>query len=259
VRLREFLIGMSLMFFALITTQAKASAVPPAFIDRPEIEEDLRRDSEPAVSAPLPAPVLVTKDKVLASAYYNTLAILSTNNRCSDFFGGPAISTEVFNRLVGQVRKDYDSASIAMRMSGSTTDVRNAQTNAHYRLFERVSINANGPFYRRAITRADRTVSGIGSFQPNTQEVRVLILLHELGHVMKGTDGKWLLPDDGKNEELSRNNSRKIEEVCGDQIKGLGNGEALRNLARRNQANEELALDSSNPEQSPIERIRKQN
>lgn len=87
----------------------------------------------------------------------------------------------------------------------------------------------------------------------------MLILLHELGHVMKGKDGKLLLPDDGKSEELSRNNSRKIEEVCGDQIKGLGDGEVLRNLARRNQQDEELALDSSNPEQSPIERVGKQN
>jgi hypothetical protein len=72
--------------------------------------------------------------------------------------------------------------------------------------------------------------------------------------MMKGPDGNWLLPDDGGNEELSRNNSFKIEKVCGEQITRVGSGEALKNLAMRNQADEKLALDSVHSEQSPIER-----
>jgi hypothetical protein len=38
---------------------------------------------------------------------------------------------------------------------------------------------------------------------------------------MKGDDGNWLLPDDGKAIGVSQENSRKIEDVCGEQIKRL--------------------------------------
>lgn len=47
------------------------------------------------------------------------------------------------------------------------------------------------------------------------------MLLHELGHLVKGPEGNWLLPDDGNDVEASSNNSKKIEDVCGDQIKEL--------------------------------------
>jgi len=201
-----------------------------------------------------PAPALIAEDEVLESVYYNTLAILSTSNSCSDFFGGPTASMEVFSRLMGQVRKEFLSPSIAMRMQGETINAEDLRTNTRYRLFSKISINANGPFYRKTNFRSERTIFGVGSFAPNTREVRVLILLHELGHLMKGPDGTWLLPDDGSKEELSRDNSRKIEKVCRDQISSLGNGEALRNLALRSQPDEKLALDSNNSEQSPLER-----
>ncbi|MGI8733221.1 MAG: hypothetical protein ACR2LM_07955 [Pyrinomonadaceae bacterium] len=243
MRLRDFLIAATMMSFALTTVLAKPS---PALIRSPDSEYHSRA-GDAVGSVPLPPPVLISRDKVLESAYYNTLAILSRSNRCSDFFGSPTASMDVFNRFVSQVRKDYISSSIAMRMHGPTISGQDARTSTRYRLFSKVSINANGPFYKRGDSRSERTVLGIGNFRPNTHEVRVLILLHELGHLMKGQDGKWLLPDDGRNERLSLANSRKIEEVCGEQIKGLGDGDALRNLARWNQPDEELALDGNNP------------
>jgi hypothetical protein len=178
---------------------------------------------------------------VLGSAYYDTLSILSTNNACSDFFGGSAASVDVFNRFIGKVRKDYFSASIGMRMTGSTTNMFNATTKIQYRLFERVLLNANGVFYRRRTSNVDPDLLGVGSFKPNTKEVRVLILLHELGHVMKGQDGNWLLPDDGQDEDLSRRNSRKIEEVCGDEIKKLSKAKPV-NLAAHKQPADSIGL-----------------
>jgi len=87
-------------------------------------------------------------------------------------------------------------------------------------------LNTNGPFYRKRLSQAEPTMPRIGTFEPNTREIRVLIFLHELGHVIKGEDGKWLLPDDGKSDDLSRQNSQKIEDVCGEQIKGPRNGSA---------------------------------
>lgn len=255
MRLRDFLKAATLMSLSLITSLA--SSLPPALIGRTEFEDDLCKVREPVSEPPrstLPVPPeLISKDKVLESVYYNTLSILSTNNRCSDFFGGPAASMEVFSLLMGQVRKDTLSSTVAMRMHGHTVIAANARIPVRYRLFTKVSINMNGPFFRRKNFNSERSVFGVGSFAPNTREVRVLILLHELGHLIEGQDGKWLLEDDGGNEEASRNNSFKIEEVCGNQINGLRDGEAERILAMRSQSREKLALDSNSP-QSPIER-----
>lgn len=98
-------------------------------------------------------------------------------------------------------------------MSGETTSVTNAQTKKEYRLFEHVSINGNGPFYRKQFSLMEPPIHGIGSFEANTKEARVLMFLHELGHLIKGEDGNWLLPDDGRSVEISWNNSKKIEDV----------------------------------------------
>lgn len=248
MRLRDCLIAATLMSLTLITTLARP--LPP----RTECADGSLKPSAPARMAVPPPPELIAADGVLKSVYYNTLAILSTSNTCSDFFGGPRASMEVFGRLMGQVRKEVLSPSIAMRMHGETTNAENVLTNTRYRLFSKVSINSNGPFFRKSNFRSEGTILGVGSFGPNTREVRVLILLHELGHLMKGPDGNWLLPDDGGKEELSRDNSRKIEKVCGYQISSLGNGEAPRNLALRSQPDEKLALDSNDSQQSPLDR-----
>ena len=253
MRLRYFLIATTLMSLELITTSAKP--LPPALIDRPGFGDDYPRISEPRKSVMLPMPPpSISEDKVLELVYYNAIAILSTRNRCSDFFGGSAASMEVFTQLVGRVRKEYYAPSVAMRMHGDTVNAEDARTQARYRLFTKVSINSNGPFYRSRKFNSEPTVYGVGTFAPNTREVRILILLHELGHLMRGQDGGWLLPDDGGNEQQSRSNSLKIEKVCGDQIKSIDEKEALRNLAMRNQPEQKLALGSNNAEQSPIER-----
>ena len=256
--LRDLSTGIVIMSLTLITTVAKPL---PALIDRNECVNNPLRVSKPARAALLPAPpAVIFKDQVLASVYYDALAILSTNNRCSEFFGNKAASMNVFYRFVSQVRKDYAASSLVMRMRGPTISGTDASTNVRYRLFSKVSINANGPFYRNGTSRSERTIQGIGSFAPNTREVRVLVLLHELGHLIQGQDGEWLLPDDGGDEELSRRNSSRVEEACGEQIKGLGDPEVMRNLAMKNHHAEELALDSNNPtipNPSPIEILQK--
>jgi hypothetical protein len=210
------------MSIALVTTKAGAAT---ALGDecRPDFAIDARslvaaRTSEPP---PSPPPPLITQDKILGSAYFDTLSILKSNNPCSDFFGGPAV-VDVFSELVSRIRKDVFAVGIAMRMSGAVTTVHDARTKTNYRLFEKVSLNSRGPFYRKKAAHWEPTMPKVGTFEPDTKEARVLILLHELGHVMKGSDGHWLLPNDGKSEELSRANSYKIENVCEDEIRSLG-------------------------------------
>lgn len=231
MRLREFLFGTALMSIALVTTRASA---PTILVDdcRPDFADDARNVVEPT-SVPVPsAPSpLISQDKVLGSAYYDAVSILGSNNPCSDFFGGPD-SVEVFNELVSRIRKDELSVGIGMRMSGPTTNVYNARTKKNYRIFDKVALNSRGPFYRKNAALWEPSVPMVGSFKPSTKEVRALILLHELGHVMKGSDGHWLLPDDGKDEGLSRANSQRIEAVCQDEINSLSKAPAMKDLGK---------------------------
>lgn len=220
MKLRELLIGTAMIFLTFISVNA--------------------------TTPPLPSP-LITEDKILGSAYYDTLSILSTPNQCSEFFGGASISVEIFNSLIANVRKEYLSSRIGIRMSGSTINVSNAVTNSRYRLFAKVSINSNGPFYRSKVTNAQAFVPGIGSFQANSKEGRVLMFLHELGHIIKGQSGDWLLEDDGRNDALSKNNTRKIEDVCGKQIKNLGKGDNAMNAALGKHTDEKRAEASTKP------------
>jgi hypothetical protein len=245
VRLREFLVGTALMSLALVTVRAfpvnQSSREPWR-----DSGDDSKGTSGPGknVAVPVTPSPLIQKDKVLGSAYYDTLSILNVTSPCSDFFGGPSAAVEVFNSLMGRITRTYLSISIGIRMSGPLTSVTNSQTKTAYRLFDEVSINVNGPFYRRKFNNADRTIHGIGSFLPNSREVRVLMFLHELGHLIKGPDGKWLLPDDGNNEDLSRANSQKIEDICGEQIRRLSRIDTL-NLAKLKKPKETLALGST--------------
>ena len=233
MRLREFLICIALMTALLTTSNAAPSRV---FNDAPGYDygDYVPDPTEPNTSMPLPvAPSpLISEDRVLGSAYYDTLNILSTTNKCSDFFGGPAAAVYVFNELIGKVEKDHFSERVAMRMSGHLTNVLDNNSKVRFRMFEKVSINAKGPFYRKRFSNWHPSLPRIGTFEPNTKEVRVLIFLHELAHLLKGDDGHWLLPNDGDNEDLSKLNSRKIEDVCGDQIKGPAKAEAAAKLRR---------------------------
>jgi len=190
-------------------------------------------ERQPTVVIPEPT-ALVSKDSALATAYYDTMGILRANNRCSMFFGGAEASVHVFSNFMEGIRKEYLPSAVGLKMSGDYINVLNAQTNLKFRLFERASLNSGGPFYQQHGAMVGKTIPGIGSFRPNSREARVLMLLHELGHLMKGTDQNWLLPDDGDNMEDSFRNTRRIESVCGDEIRSLSKHDNNMELARQN-------------------------
>ena len=218
-----------LMILGFENANAKANLVDPYWngeMPHPEGADangsagEVSIEVKPTALLSTAASPLASQDKLFASAYFGALSILAANNECSDFFGGPA-ATEVFTQLMGKVSKNSLPALVAMNMNGLTVQVTNARTKSKYRLFDKVLINSNGAFYRNRVPVSLAPIPGVGSFQANTNEVRVLMLLHELGHAIKGDDGNWLLPDDGKDSGLSRRNSEKIEDVCGRQIKSL--------------------------------------
>lgn len=232
MRLRDVLVQATVISLVMVSVNQKTAA---------HAEDELTRTTRlHGPVKPVPLPVL-KGDSVIRSAYYDTLAILSETNSCTDFFGGSAKAVEVFNKFLERVKKDYLKSAVGMRMSGGPVNYLNIQTNTSYRLFDKVLVNTNGPFYRRKVSSTQAHVPGVGSFQANSREVRVLMLLHELGHLMKGSDGKWLLPDDGYDEHVSRKNSEKIEAVCGDEIRDPGRNNDGANFTKNATARNKLA------------------
>jgi hypothetical protein len=131
-------------------------------------------------------------------------------------YGGPA-AIEALNELMRVVRPSYLDRQIAVRMSGPTTMYRNAITGFSFRMFEKAEINKAGSFYRGNAPSESR-VPVIASFQPNTRKTRVALLLHELGHLVRGADKNWVLSDDGHDLSLSTKNTEYVVQVCKDEI-----------------------------------------
>jgi hypothetical protein len=170
-----------------------------------------------AISAPRMKPV-----PHLKQALQDAITILSMNNPCSRFFGDTKTAGEVLPRLASrfQIRLLRDSR-IGLEMSGAFTYFDQTETHGAYRLFDAATINLRGPFLKAKVFPADPYVPPVGGFRPNTREARVLILLHELAHSLKGQDGNWLVPDDGDNPALSKRNTELIQSQCRAQILSL--------------------------------------
>ena len=157
----------------------------------------------------------------LERAYLDAFTVLGEQNTCSEFFGGHT-AQGVLDALVIELREErMNDATIGIRMSGSFTSFANADEGGSYRIFARAQLNTEGPFCKAKVFAAEPFVPNVGTFRPNTREVRVLILLHELAHLIQGRNGTWLIPDDGGNPQLSRQNTSTVESRCGVQIRNL--------------------------------------
>ena len=152
----------------------------------------------------------------LDKAYLDAFTILRDDNACSRLYGGP-VAIEALNELMRVVRPSYLDRKIAVRMSGPTTIYRNAVTGFSFRMFEKAEINKEGSFYRGNAPSQQR-VPLVADFQPNTRQTRVLLILHELGHLVRGTDNQWLLSDDGDDTGLSAKNTKYVVDTCRTEI-----------------------------------------
>jgi hypothetical protein len=172
------------------------------------------------VITPRIALALMSKDErklnELDKAYLDVFTILREDNACSRFYGGPG-AIEALNELMRIVRPAYFDRHIAVRMSGQTTIYRNGVTGFSFRMFDKAEINKLGSFYR-GNTPSERRVPLIANFQPNTRKTRAVLLLHELGHLVRGADNEWVLSDDGHDLELSARNTEYVVDVCRDAI-----------------------------------------
>jgi hypothetical protein len=159
---------------------------------------------------------------LIEKTYLDAYAILQESNSCSRFFGGPRVATEVLNSLQPRLRKTSLAENLAgIGMFGPITTVTDHETGVSYRLFEKALVNQMGPFYQSVNYRSQAYFQKIGYFPANTREARVSMLLHELGHLLSGPDGRWLLADDGGDMAQSAANTGTIMDKCGEQIKSL--------------------------------------
>ena len=155
----------------------------------------------------------------LERAFLDAVAILENPNACSEFFGGSK-STPVLKELVLRLETRTNDYRIAVRMSGPFVIYKN-ERGVLYRLFEKTEVNRTGAFYKAKVFGSEPLVPSIGGIPPNTRQARVLILLHELAHLIAGNAGTWLIPDDGDDLEISRANTRIIESKCREEIRAL--------------------------------------
>lgn len=175
----------------------------------------------PTAARPVPTP-LDARALVDQKSYGDVFKILSTDNPCSRFFGGPAKAVETFNRFASKLdTSPLGDPQVAIRMSGGFSYYQDHKTGASYRLFDRAAINSDGPLGTRAVTGGRAARVQVGSFQGHTPQARALIMLHELGHLVRTPEGGWLLPNDGHNPALSTRNTREVEARCAEQLRAV--------------------------------------
>ncbi|HEU4874529.1 MAG TPA: hypothetical protein VFT44_15620 [Pyrinomonadaceae bacterium] len=165
--------------------------------------------------------VVVKKDWSLTSAYSDVFKILSQQNPCSDFYGGSRAATTVLNEFFVLVTPEQMNREVTFQMVGPPRLLRDPATGASYRLFNRTLVNTNGSFYQRRVEMMREYPSDIGSFTPGSRQARALILLHELGHLIRDENGDWLIPDDGHNGPQSKANTLRVQKACRVQLETL--------------------------------------
>jgi hypothetical protein len=199
----------------LQTVQSQAQQVNVA--DRPVVTEEVAGSAEDIP----PQPVVTKRDWYIRQAYFDVFKILSTGNTCSSFYSGPRVATTVLNDFVARVRSDLLFREISFQMAGQPRMIRDNSTGVLYRLFDRVTVNTNGSFYQRRLEPMRNVPADVGSFLPGSRPARALILLHELGHLIQGENGKWLIPDDGYDFRQSKANTLRVQEVCRAELDAL--------------------------------------
>jgi hypothetical protein len=181
------------------------AAAPPATVEAEAVKIRLK-DAE--------------RTPLLEEAYKDAHDVLGRDDECSDFFGGRETAQYVLGRLVSQLRDGpVPEPSIGIKMHGGYVNITNVETGGRFRLFDEAVINVKGPFFREK--DGARAFPDCGSFAPNTRGVRATMLLHELGHLIRRADDRWVLPNDGDNFALAARNTERVEKKCGRHLKAL--------------------------------------
>jgi hypothetical protein len=181
-------------------------------------------EAQTTTDANMPVPTVLTltkRDRELTQAYTDVFKILNDQNDCSSFYGGPRTATAVLNSFLPAVEAHRLTRDVTFVMTGRPRLLQDPVSRASYRLFDKVTVNTNSSFYLRRMDSLLRFPSDVGRFPPGTRPARALILLHELGHLIQGQNGDWLIPDDGFDDAQSQRNTLRIQQACRAQLRSL--------------------------------------
>jgi hypothetical protein len=199
----------------VVAAAPAATEVVPVAAEKVVPEAAEKVAPEAALPSPVPTP-LDARHLADERTYRDVFRILSTPNPCSDFYGGPAKASTAFNQFARQLKRGrLDDPKIALRMSGNYTNYQDHATGVAYRIFDRATINTDGPVTGRAVSMQ------VGRYPGHTPQARALVLLHELGHLVREPNGDWLLANDGDDIEKSTRNTRVVEAHCAEQLKAI--------------------------------------
>ena len=217
--------AISLAVVAAGTAPSKAAVGCCANVEAPGtkiFEETMAEARDATTPDPSPQPTpLDTEAEGLAvgETYGDVFGALKDDNACSRFFGGPRVAVTVFNEFARRLRKrTLGAGEVALVMSGGYTSYRDGRSGASYRLFDEAAVNSNGPFF--VVPPPSGARFQIGRFPAASRQAKALMLLHELGHLIRGPSG-WLLPNDGRDAALSDRNTRTVESRCIEQLRAL--------------------------------------
>src|SRR6476469_4619052 len=90
---------------------------------------------------------LTKRDREITQAYGDVFKILSDQNDCSSFYGGPRTATTVLNNFLPAVESHRLMRDVTFVMTGRPRLLQDPASGTSYRLFEKVTVNTNSSFY----------------------------------------------------------------------------------------------------------------
>jgi hypothetical protein len=162
------------------------------------------------------------RGEIVADARERTLALLQNNDACAEWFQESNPDTANVFRSLHYTIEDAQPAYTLRKLDDRGRPWMKNPWAAHAIQYggrqSTVNLNINGPFFRTMSPvhdvgplgsighPIDHTRLGVASFQGDTAEAQVTILLHELGHIV----GRLPLDSDSWDGQSSRNTAEVL-------------------------------------------------
>ena len=159
------------------------------------------------------------EERAITRAVFLARVALNSGGSCIGFFGEKASrSLSNLESLLRPGKLNDPDIGIEMKNIGTVSD---ANKPPYARLPNTATVNTDGPFYNTFYTSRQGLPlrPNIGEFKAGSIEAQVLQILHELAHLVYGTDAKPLIPYDGDNKNQSTANTDRVQDACKQQIR----------------------------------------
>ena len=178
--------------------------------------------------------------KTLTDAIGRVREIVGGKNPCADFFENKVAALNALDAFEDKARigvvdssintktgiemtSDKKNPTIPFHTDGYPYDVGTmwAQGPAGYRVFGRITVNINGPFFNKLSN------ARIGRYDDGYRRSQVLQILHELAHMVLDGKGHPLIVNDGAKDSFgmtvsSEDNTEKVKKACLTEIEASG-------------------------------------